>query len=297
MHPIVPCLWLDNTAEELVEFYKSVFQNVKVGRTALYDAATAKVAGGEEGGVLTIEFDIEGFHFMALNGGPMFRLTPAISFSVHCKDAAEVDELWNKLIVGGKTLMEVGEYPFSKRYGWLEDKFGVTWQINAAPRDQKISVSLMYTQEQAGNCEEAINFYTSLFPNSEIKEMHRYAEGDSPNDEAGTVNHVIFTLDGQEFTAMDSAKVHKFGFTEAISLSVNCDTQEEIDKYWNALSAVPESEQCGWLKDKYGMSWQIVPEFMNDIVAENSERSKKVLAAMMPMHKLDIAKLKASYES
>lgn len=297
MQKITPCIWLDNNAEELVNFYKSVFQNVKVGLTSHYDAATAAATGNKAGGVLVIEFEIEGFGFMALNGGPIFKITPAVSFSVHCKDPAEVDELWNKLIVGGEALMEVGEYPFSKRYGWLKDKFGVTWQLNAAPRDQKISASLMYTQEQAGKAEEAINLYISLFPNSQIKEIHRYQAGESPiAADTGTINHSVWTLEGQEFIAMDSAQQHMFGFTEGISLSVDCDSQEEIDKYWNALSAHPEAEQCGWLKDKYGLSWQISPRFMREATAEGSERTKRVMAAMMPMKKLDYAKLKEAYD-
>ena len=106
-----------------------------------------------------------------------------------------------------------------------------------------------------------------------------------------------FIIENQWFEAMDSARMHDFGFNEAISFIVNCDTQEEIDYYWGKLSAVSEAEQCGWLKDKYGLSWQIVPTVMNEMMKNGSrEQIDRVTKAFLPMKKLDIAKLKDAYE-
>lgn len=296
MQKISTCLWFDNEAEEAAKFYISVFENGKVGATARYDEAGAKVSGQPAGSVMTVEFEIEGQHFTALNGGPIFTFTPAISFSVHCKDAAEVNKLWENLIDGGKALMELGEYPFSKRYGWLSDKYGVSWQLNAAPRAQKITPSLMFVQENAGKAEEAMKFYTSLFPNSKMEEVHHYEEGSSPVDPVTSISHAVFTLCGQDFIAMDSAHDHKFNFNEAVSLIVHCNTQEEIDTYWNALSAHKESEQCGWLKDKYGVSWQIVPTAMGKMMSDRDPaKGKRVMEVLLAMKKLDIKKLEEAY--
>ncbi len=120
MQKITPCLWFDNRAEEAVNFYASVFKNVKIGKTTRYTEESAQVSGMPVGAVLTVEFDIDGQSFMALNGGPIFKFTEAISFMIDCKDQAEVDYYWNKLTSGG------GE---ESQCGWLKDKFGLSWQV------------------------------------------------------------------------------------------------------------------------------------------------------------------------
>src|SRR5439155_14324582 len=117
MQKINPFLWFDSEAEEAAKFYTSVFKNSKIGGTSRYDKAAAKAAGRPEGSVLTIAFQLAGQDFVALNGGPVFKFTPAISFLVNCKTKEEVDELWTKLSKGGSSYMELGEYPFSERYG------------------------------------------------------------------------------------------------------------------------------------------------------------------------------------
>lgn len=142
--------------------------------------------------------------------------------------------------------------------------------------------------------EEAVNFYVSLFPNAKIITTARYPEG-SPM--AGKVLTMIFQLNGQNFMALDGGPLFKFN--EAISLVVNCETQEEIDHLWDALSAGgdPKAQQCGWLKDKYGVSWQIVPTLMGELMTSSDPaRTARVVAAFMPMKKLDIAALKKAYD-
>jgi predicted 3-demethylubiquinone-9 3-methyltransferase (glyoxalase superfamily) len=141
--------------------------------------------------------------------------------------------------------------------------------------------------------EEAVAFYVSVFPNSKIGAIARYPEG-SPGP-AGTVMTVEFEINGQPFVALNGGPIFKF--TEAISFVVGCESQEEIDKVWDKLSAHPENEQCGWLKDKYGVSWQIVPAEMGKIMSQRDpEKSKRVMQAMLQMKKLDIAKLKEALE-
>ncbi len=130
MQKITPNLWFDDEAEEAVERYTAVFENTSIGASNRYDEASAAVSGQPEGSVLTVEFELEGLGFVALNGGPQFEFTPAISFIVNCPTAADVDELWAALSEGGEALMPLDAYPFSDRYGWTTDAYGVA----AAPR-------------------------------------------------------------------------------------------------------------------------------------------------------------------
>lgn len=292
MQKIIPFLWFDDKAEEAVNFYTSIFKNSKIGNTSRYDKAGAEVSGRKEGSVMTMEFELEGFKFSALNGGPIFKFTPAISFFVGCESVEEVEELYTKLIEGGVALMPLDNYGFSEKFGWVNDKYGVSWQINMGKREQKISPYFLFTREQYGKAEEAMNLYTSLIDNSKITFVAHYEDR-----EPKAVMHATFTLGNEQFIAMDSNEDHKFGFTEAVSLLVNCESQEEVDKLWNGLSASPESEQCGWLKDKYGVSWQIVPTVLSKLLSDpDPEKAGRVMKAMLSMKKIEIKGLKDAYQ-
>jgi predicted 3-demethylubiquinone-9 3-methyltransferase (glyoxalase superfamily) len=292
MEKITPHLWFDKEAKEAGAFYTSVFQNSRVkNTTTLHNTPSGSVD------IVTIE--LAGLEFTLLSAGPLFKFTPAISFLVACETKEEVDVLWSELSRGGSVLMELGEYPFSVRYGWTQDRYGLSWQVMHAggqPIRQKITPTLMFTEKQSGKAEEAITFYTSAFDDSNVGFVMRYGAGEEP-DKEGTVKFAAFTLEGQEFAAMDSAHPHGFGFNEAISLMVHCDTQKEIDYYWDNLSADPSSEQCGWLKDKYGLSWQVVPNEMDEMLASNDQaRVARVTEAFLKMKKFDLAKLREAAE-
>jgi predicted 3-demethylubiquinone-9 3-methyltransferase (glyoxalase superfamily) len=154
---------------------------------------------------------------------------------------------------------------------------------------QKISPFLWFD----GNAEEAANLYTSLFPNSKITNVSRYGEG-GPGP-AGTAMVVNFQLFGQDFFALNGGPMYKF--TEAISFMVHCETQEEVDRYWSALTDGGEEVQCGWLKDKYGLAWQITPTVLGELLSDpDPEKSGRVMQAMMGMVKLDIAGLQKAYD-
>lgn len=291
---MIPCLWFDNQAEEAVNFYVSIFDDSSIGTIARYGEAGHDIHGRKAGSVMTVDFELEGYGFTALNGGPHFKANPSISFFVMCKTEDKVDRLWDAFSDGGTPLMPLDKYPFSEKYGWIQDKYGLSWQLMVEKEkiDQKIVPSLLFVGEQAGNAEEAMNFYTGIFEDSKVGDIARYGAGQQP-DEEGTIMHANFSLLGQQFAAMDSAQEHDFGFNEAISLIINCKTQDEIDHYWEKLSAHPESEQCGWLKDKFGVSWQVVPEIMGQLMeAEDPQKSERVMEAMLQMKKLDIAGLK-----
>ena len=143
------------------------------------------------------------------------------------------------------------------------------------------------------NAEEATNFYTSIFKNSEIISVSRYGEG-SPG-QPGKVMTTTFILDGQIFMALNGGP--HFKFNEAISFFVNCETQAEVDEMWEKLTDGGEESQCGWLKDKFGVSWQIVPTALGELMGDpNPEKSRRVMEAMLQMHKIDVEKLKQAHE-
>jgi predicted 3-demethylubiquinone-9 3-methyltransferase (glyoxalase superfamily) len=294
---IVPHLWFDHEAVEAAKFYASVFQDSRVDRVTPVPADTPS---GPAGSVEVVEFTLVGQPFMAINAGPPFRFNPSISFMVNFGQARRnIDEAWEKLSAGGKPLMPLDKYPFSERYGWIQDKYGLTWQLmftdpKGDPRPA-IVPALMFTEKNAGKAEEAIDFYLSVFPNSKRGSLARYG-ADQPPDKEGTIAFADFMLQNQWFAAMDSARTHGFAFNEAISLMVNCRDQKEVDYYWEKLSAVPEAEQCGWVKDRFGVSWQIVPTVLDAMMRDpDKRRAKRATEAMLQMKKLDIAALQQAY--
>jgi predicted 3-demethylubiquinone-9 3-methyltransferase (glyoxalase superfamily) len=289
---ITPCLWFEKDAREICKFYTSIFKDSEVKNIRTLKntpSGTVEVAAVR---LVDLEFTL-------LVAGPFFKFTPAVSFLVACETKDAVEALWAKLAEGGKPLMELGEYPFSEKYGWTEDKYGLSWQVMyVAGRaiEKRITPALMFVGEQCGKAEEAMEFYATIFKNSKLGEIFRYGEGERP-DKPGTVKHASFTLEGQKFAAMDSAYAHAFTFNEAISFTVHCATQEEIDHYWGKLSADPKAEQCGWLKDNYGLSWQIVPTIMDEMFKDKDEKKiARVTAAFLKMKKFDIESLKRAYK-
>jgi predicted 3-demethylubiquinone-9 3-methyltransferase (glyoxalase superfamily) len=238
---------------------------------------------------------------MAISAGPLFKFNPSISFIVSCNTREDVNALWEKLSDGGQALMPLDSYPFSERYGWIQDKFGVSWQLILPGTEgdwrPPIVPSLMFVGKNCGKAEEAINFYTSVFKESNVGQIFRYGAKEEPEKE-GQIMFADFMLESQWFAAMDSAREHDFTFNEAISFMVNCDTQEEIDYYWEKLSAIPDAEQCGWIKDRYGLSWQIVPTVLDRMMRSGSpEQIARITRAFLKMKKFDVAALQAAYDS
>jgi len=163
------------------------------------------------------------------------------------------------------------------------------------PIKQRIIPTLMFVGKVAGKAEEAINFYVSVFHDSRVDSIDRYGKGEEPDIE-GTVKHASFMLEGQGFAGMDSALKHDFAFNEAISLMVHCETQEEIDYYWEKLSADPKAEQCGWLKDKYGLSWQVYPDVLGEMLKdEDAAKVARVTEAFLKMKKYNLEVLRRAY--
>lgn len=293
---IIPNLWYEKEAKEAAEFYVSTFgRNSKINNVDTMDDTPS-------GSVDIVSFEIWGHQFMAISAGPHFDLNPSISFMVNFdpsqdKDARErIDQAWEKLSPGGKPLMPLDRYDFSERYGWIQDRYGVSWQLiytNPEGEERPLIIpSLLFVGDVCGRAREATDYYLSIFPDARRGALVPYPAGMAPEKE-GTIMFTDFQLAGQWFVAMDSAQTHDFSFNEAVSFIVNCKDQEEIDYYWDRLSAVPEAEQCGWVKDKFGVSWQIVPENMAELMEKNPEQTTPV---MLGMKKIIIADLEKAGE-
>lgn len=289
MNKITTHLWFDTQAKEAAEFYTSLFAESKIDKVNT-------ITGTPSGDCDIVSFTLTGQPFMAISAGPIFKFNPSISISVQCETEEEIKKLHTALKDGGMELMPLDTYDFSKKFAWVQDKYGLSWQLNV-PNDyslvkQKISPFLMFVGEVCGKAEEAMTFYTSLFDNSSIDHIYR----NEKETDKKLIDHAEFTLGGQVFMASDSSYDHKFAFNEATSFIVNCKDQEEIDYFWGKLSAVPEAEQCGWLKDKYGVSWQIVPTAMDEMMAQGSkEQVDRVTKEFLTMKKFNISKLEEAY--
>lgn len=283
MTTIVPHLWFDDNAKEAVDFYTSLISDSKVVNRYVLE-------GTPSGSVESFTFELAGQTFAAISGGPLFTFTPAVSLMILCRDEDEVDHLWNALIAEGEVLMPLDTYPFNTYYGWLKDRFGLTWQIALAeeePFAEKVIPHLLFAHHQSGNAEEAVKHYTSVFPNSDIEESLFYPEGEADNKKAKLM-FSGFRLNNQRFNAMDDPMEEEFTFNEAFSFMIMCRDQKEIDFYWNNLSADPQAEECGWLKDRFGLSWQILPDNMDDLLSTGTkEQIQRVTEAFLKMKKID----------
>ena len=285
---ITPFLWFEEDAEGAMDFYVSIFDDSKVVSINRYEEGPLK------GKVLTGEFQLEGQQFLALDGGSESSFTPAVSFFVNCSSKNKLLHYYQKLVEGGSVLMPLKKYPFSEIYAWVTDKYGVSWQLYLDSHTPIIMPSLMFICDQHGKTDQAIKFYTSIFDRSAILSIAHY----DVNDEApkGTIKHGHFLLYNQEFLAFDSHQDHDFSLTGAISFYVNCESQEEVDSLWSVLSQDGEIMECGWLSDKFGVTWQIIPSVLPQMLSDpNPDKTKRVMDAMLRMKKIDIPLLQEAY--
>ncbi len=273
---ITPCIWFNNQADEAASFYCSVLANTKIAAQSPF----------------VTELNISGHRFTLLNGGPKYQPNPSISFFYICETMEEIQQIWNSFADGGKVLIPLDKYPWSEKYGWVTDRYGISWQLafgKITDVGQKITPTFLFTGKQYGQAEEAMTAYTSIFKDTGIDGISRYGANDSP-DKGGKIKHAQFTLNGQKFMMEESAQPHKFIFSEGVSLTIHCETQEEIDYYWQRLTESGEESMCGWLKDKFGVSWQVVPNVLEKIMNDPA-KAGKAAQAFMSMRKLDIEQI------
>lgn len=279
---IHPCIWYDGNAKAAAEFYCSLFPNSKITTDT----------------PMVVNFELHGQKFMGLNGGPMFKTNPSISFMVISESDDEINELWKQLSEGGMIMMALDKYDWSEKYGFLQDKFGLSWQImkgKYSDVNQKITPTFLFVGNNYGRAEAAVKYYTGVFPASSVNGILVYQENEGAHV-AGKVKHSQFILDGKVFMAMDGFGEHKFAFNEGISFVVECKDQNEIDYFWNTLTADGGKESmCGWLADKFGVSWQIIPNNIGKLMSIPG-KAQKVMEAIMKMKKLDMAVLEKAAE-
>ncbi len=292
--PIVPCLWFDDRADEAASFYTNLFPNGRIDRIARYpDIKTP--AAKPPGSVLTVDFQIADLRFTALNGGPQIVKNPSVSFFVHVDTIDEANRLHAALVEDGMELMPLGAYPWSERYAWVQDRFGTSWQIckGRDPGDSIIVPFLMFSGKVGGRAKEAMNLFTKIFEGGRIERMTEHPKEAAPE---GWISESRFRIAGQQMAAFDSPIEHAFGFNEGISLQVMCKDQRELDHHWNALVEGGRPGPCGWLTDRFGISWQIVPEQLADWMTSDDEAARtRAFEAVMRMGKLEIADIERAF--
>lgn len=273
---ITPCLWFNNQAKEAATLYCSAFDDAKI--TAESPFVTS--------------ISVSGQNLTLLDGGPKYKPNPSISFFYTCEKEETFNRIWEAFSKEGAVMMPAGKYPWANMYGWVTDKFGVSWQLavgNISDTGQQVIPCLLFTGKQYGRAEEAIAHYTSIFRHTEIDGILHYGANELPDTE-GNIKHAQLSLDGNKFMLMESAHDHRFSFSEGVSLTIHCETQKEIDYYWERLTESGTESMCGWLKDKFGVSWQIIPVVLNRIMSDPA-KAGKAAQAFMNMRKLDIEQI------
>ena len=268
---LIPAIWYDQNGLEAFDYYTAVFPNSDIYKS----------------NPVVIQASIAGLDFIGINGGPMFKPNPSISFMVVFESKEALQQAWDQLIQGSNILMPLTHYPFSAYYGWLEDRFQVSWQFYlgklADVNNQAVVPTLMFGSKHQGQCQEALDFYQKLFSDFELQGILKYTEGQYQ----GQIQHAQFRILGTTMAAMDSGVPQDFTFDEGVSLTITCKDQEEIDYYWDSICREGKESQCGWCQDVYGVNWQIVPENM-DFLMENHLHAGQRL---MKMRKINIAEL------
>ncbi len=309
MLTIAPCIWFDGQAEQAAKLYTSVFPDSRATGTSRYPENVDNPSGRPPGSVMTVELELAGQPFTLLNGGPHVEPNPSISFILNFDPSEDpqarehLDTTWEVLAQGGEVRMPLDTYPFSERYGWVEDRYGVNWQLMLSDPEGDprpfIVPSLLFVGDVAGRAEEAIDLYTSVFEDAGRGIVARYGPDQEPEEE-GTLMFADFKLEDQWFAAMDSAHDHAFTFNEGVSLQVLCEDQAQIDRYWDALTAGGGKQgPCGWLTDRFGVSWQVLPTSFIEMMKAGEgagKGSERAFQAMLGMGKLDAAVLEATFE-
>lgn len=290
MPQIIPHLWFDHQVQEAVALYSAHLPHSKIN-------FVTKLDGTPSGDVAVLDFTLMQKPFQAINGGPYFTFNEAISLMVGLPTAEAVENLYKILSPGGQVLMPLQEYPFSERYAWFTDCYGLHWQLmvdTAQDERRHLRPVLLFGAHQCGLAEAAMNYYATVFPEAQKGAISYYAPGEAQSPSA-KINYAELRIGDFDLVLMDHGYGGANSFNEAISFIVLCKNQAEIDAYWDQLSHDPNAEQCGWLKDRFGVSWQIVPENMQFYMQGPKEAVARVTEAFLGMKKFDLRALEAAY--
>ena len=273
---LTPCFWFASEAVAAFSTYEKAFAGSKItnstGFLSELSLGASKIAG--------------------MNGGPSFVPNRSISIYAELLTIEAVDFAYEVLKEGGEILMELKSYDWSKRYGWVQDKWGVNWQLTLAMPGEQASLSpaMMFAYHQQGRAREAISFYQEVFADAQVLFIAD-ATSPGPNDQP-EVLHAQVMLGGNKVVLFDSGVPQELSFTEGVSLMLPVETQAEIDHYWDSLVAGGGDEgQCGWCKDRFGVSWQIFPSKLGQWLSD-PQKGGRAGAVMRTMKKLDLAALR-----
>lgn len=281
-HAPFVCVWIDGDLQDAVDYYAVIFRDVAV----------------EMHGVSAL-LRIHGRQVMLLAGDDRYAPNPAISFMVHFdaellggaeEASAYFDACYAELGVGGE-LMPLGEYPFSPRYAWVRDRFGVNWQLFTPLEavDEVVVPAFMFGGVNHLHAEPATDAWMQGLGGERVS-LDRYLDAASAAGvEPEAVMFSRFTLRGESFIAMDSGAYHDFTFEPGVSLVLLCEDQAEIDEAWGLLSKRPEAERCGWCQDAWGVSWQVVPVNMGELFAVPGNVDK-----LLAMGKIELSQLQSA---
>lgn len=287
MQTIIPHLWYDTEAKEAVAFYVELFG----GKIDWTYTITDTPSGDSD----LIQFQLGDMTLAAISAGPYFKLNESMSLMVNVASKDEVTRLYQALSEGGRVLMPLGEYPFSPYYVWLEDRFGLSWQLSYTPdldKPYQFDICLLFSQEQVGLAQPMLDYYKDKLPQASVGQLSYYGEGEAAVETA-KLNYAELLVAGQKMIVMDHGYGGEASFNEAFSLMVYVDSQDELNFYYDLLSAVPEAEMCGWVKDQFGISWQIVPRMLMEAYDTASpETVKAVNDAVLQMRRLDFDQIK-----
>lgn len=299
MQRIVPNIWCNGNADEMAEFYLAAFDDAhKVAHQRYPEAGLLDFQQPMAGKTLLIELSLRGFHIMLINADDTFTPNPSISLMVSNPTPEATTALYQHLAEGGLALMPLGSYAFNEHYAWVQDKYGVSWQLftHTPPTDlPAIYPSLMFCGQAQNRASEAMDRYTELF-GGQVTQKVTYGDlGQGGNGviEPESVVFATIELAGQTIGVMDSAVEQPFSFDGGVALLVNAHGQEAIDHYFDGLSAVPEAERCGWLRDEFGVSWEIVPDNLGELMAKPNAYEKlmgmgKIIIKDFSEHPADI---------
>ncbi|MEJ6489518.1 VOC family protein [Leucobacter sp. USCH14] len=296
---IVPNIWCQGNAEEVGDFYASVFPDTTAEVESRYpETGLLDFQKPLAGAPLTVAVSLSGYRLTLINAGDEFAPNPSISMFLMFGDAAfggreaarrTLDQVWERLSEDGTVLMPLDAYPFSPHYGWVQDRFGMSWQLSLNDDDDAdaefVMPSLMFGGAAQNRAAAARDRYIEVFDNAALVGSFPYGEQTGPAT-ADALMYSDFRIGEQMFAVMDSGVEQDFTFDSGVSLEVHCADQAEIDRLWNALSAVPEAEQCGWLVDEFGVSWQIVPADMGELM-----KRPNAFEHLLGMHKIVIDEL------
>lgn len=284
-HKFVSCFWLNGNVKEATEFYLAAFDQTSQGKTDYF----VDDLHGEIGDILTVSLTLANHKFVLLNGGPEFKPTPAISYMVTCSTEADLKELWNKLSENGTILMDIQELPGVGLFGWVNDPFGFSWQLQVQEGPQTITPCFLFANNNYGKGKEAIDFWLATFKQGQ--ELFREP------DEQGNIKIASFQLYDQTFYLMESDIPHAFSFSLANSFCIYCENQAEIDSLWDTVTKEGEEYPCGWMVDKFGVAWQTVTEELDEwLSSDKGNKAKQTMLALYEMKKIDLATLKKVYE-